>query len=66
MPMLTIYGDQTPLRSHAEMHALATIEGMQSVCLPLGKLASHEEFPDQVAQVVAPFLACNPERGTRA
>jgi hypothetical protein len=33
MPMLTIYGDQTPLRSHAEMHALATIEECKaSVC----------------------------------
>ncbi len=59
IPMLTVYGDQTPLRSRAEMEALATISGMRSVCIPRGKLSLHEEFAAQVAQVVAPFLACN-------
>jgi pimeloyl-ACP methyl ester carboxylesterase len=60
IPMLTVYGDQTPLRSRAEMEALATISGKRSVCIPRGKLSLHEEFAAQVAQVVAPFLACNP------
>ena len=57
IPMLMVYGDQTPPRSRAEMEALATIDGMQSVCIPRGKLGLHEEFADQVAGVVAPFLA---------
>jgi pimeloyl-ACP methyl ester carboxylesterase len=57
IPMLTVYGDQTPPRSRAEMEALATIAGMRSVCIPRGKLSLHEEFAAQVAQAVAPFLA---------
>jgi pimeloyl-ACP methyl ester carboxylesterase len=60
IPMLMVYGDQTPPRSRAEMEALATISGMRSVGIPRGKLSLHEEFAAQVAQVVAPFLACDP------
>jgi len=60
IPMLTVYGNQTPPRSRAEMEALATISGMRSVCIPRGKLSLHEEFAPQVAQVVPPFLACDP------
>ncbi len=60
IPMLMVYGDQTPTRSRAEMEALATIDGMRSACIPQGKLSLHEEFAAQVAQVVAPFLACDP------
>jgi pimeloyl-ACP methyl ester carboxylesterase len=60
IPMLMVYGDQTPPRSRAEMEALATIDGVRSVCIPLGKLSVHEEFAAQVAQVIAPFLACDP------
>jgi pimeloyl-ACP methyl ester carboxylesterase len=60
IPMLMVYGDQTPPRSRAEMEALATVYGMQSVCIPGGKLALHEEFAAQVAQAIAPFLASDP------
>ena len=56
IPMLMVYGDQTPPRSRAEMEALATISDMRSVGIPRGKLSLHEEF---AAQVVAPFLACD-------
>jgi pimeloyl-ACP methyl ester carboxylesterase len=59
IPMLMVYGDQTPPRSRAEMEALATVPGMQSLCIPGGKLALHEEFPAQVAQAIAAFLACD-------
>jgi pimeloyl-ACP methyl ester carboxylesterase len=57
IPMLTVYGAQTPPRSRAEMEALAAVPGMQSIRLPQGKLALHEEFPEAVAQAVRPFLA---------
>jgi pimeloyl-ACP methyl ester carboxylesterase len=57
IPMLTVYGDQTPPRSRAEMEALANIDGMQSVRLAQGKLSLHEEFAAGVAEVVAAFLA---------
>ena len=38
-------------------HGLAAIPGMRCACLPQGKLALHEEFPDAVAQAIVPFLA---------
>jgi pimeloyl-ACP methyl ester carboxylesterase len=57
IPMLMVYGDQTPRRSRSEMQCLAAIPGMRSVCLPTGKLSLHEEFPDAVAEVIAPFLS---------
>ena len=57
IPMLTVYGAQTPPRSRAEMEALAGVPGMRCACLPQGKLALHEEFPDAVAQAIVPFLA---------
>jgi len=34
--MLMVYGNQTPPRSRAEMEALATIDGVRSVCIPRG------------------------------
>ncbi len=60
IPMLTVYGEQTPRRSRAEMEALTAISSMRSVRIPRGKLALHEEFAAEVAQAVAPFLACHP------
>jgi pimeloyl-ACP methyl ester carboxylesterase len=60
VPILMVYGDQTPPRSRAEMEALATVHGVRSVCIPRGKLSVYEEFADQVAQVIAPFLVCDP------
>jgi pimeloyl-ACP methyl ester carboxylesterase len=57
IPMLVVYGDQTPSRSRSEMQSLAAVPGMRSVCLPTGKLSLHEEFPDAVANVVTPFLS---------
>jgi hypothetical protein len=57
LPMLTIYGMQTPPRSRAEMEALIALPGMRSACLPQGKLGVHEEFSDAVAQAIEPFLA---------
>jgi pimeloyl-ACP methyl ester carboxylesterase len=59
IPVLMVYGDQTPPRSRAEMEALAMISSIRSVCMPRGKLSLHEEFATQVAQIVAPFLACD-------
>jgi hypothetical protein len=60
IPMLTVYGDETPPRSGAEIEALATTQGMLSVRIPRGKLSLHEEFATEVAQAVAPFLAGEP------
>jgi pimeloyl-ACP methyl ester carboxylesterase len=56
VPLLLVYGAQTPPRSRAEMEALAALAGVRSACLP-GKLALHEEYPEAVAQAIEPFLA---------
>lgn len=57
IPILAVYGAQTPRRSLAEMEALAAIPGVRSARLPVGKLGVHEEFPEETFNVVAPFLA---------
>jgi len=57
VPILLVYGAETPPRSRAEMEALAALPTVSSVRLPRGKLAVHEEFPDAVIEAVAPFLA---------
>jgi pimeloyl-ACP methyl ester carboxylesterase len=57
VPMLVVYGRESPTRSRAEMEALASVPGVRSSCLPNGKLGLHEEFPDAVAQAIEPFLA---------
>jgi pimeloyl-ACP methyl ester carboxylesterase len=57
VPMLAVYGEETPKRSRAEIEALAAAgPGMTVVRLPRGKLAFYEEFPDDTATAVLPFL----------
>jgi pimeloyl-ACP methyl ester carboxylesterase len=56
LPMLVIYGDQTPARSRAEMETLAEVPGVGLKLLPHGKLSIHEEFPDAVVAAVKSFL----------
>jgi pimeloyl-ACP methyl ester carboxylesterase len=55
-PTLVVYGDETPPRSRAEMEALAALPNVRLERLPKGKLSVHEEFPDDVASVIKPFL----------
>lgn len=57
VPMLLVYGAETPPRSRAEMEALASVPGVETVRLPRGKLSVYEEFPDEVAAALRPFLA---------
>ena len=52
-----IYGAKTPPRSRAEMEALTAIPGMDSACLPIGKLSVHEEFHNLVTDAIETFLA---------
>jgi pimeloyl-ACP methyl ester carboxylesterase len=52
LPILVIYGAQTPPRSKAEIEALRAIENVELIELPTGKLAIHEEFPDAVATAI--------------
>ena len=57
VPILAIYGAETPPRSRREIEALADVPNVRLEQLPKGKLALHEEFPDAIAGLVAPFLA---------
>jgi pimeloyl-ACP methyl ester carboxylesterase len=57
VPILAVYGGQTPPKSLAEMEALAELPNVQVRRLAKGKLAIHEEFPDVVASAVMPFLS---------
>jgi pimeloyl-ACP methyl ester carboxylesterase len=56
-PVLVIYGDQTPAKSRDEMEALSALPNVSVKRLPVGKLSLHEEFPESVADAVAPFLS---------
>ncbi|WP_164821180.1 alpha/beta fold hydrolase [Sinorhizobium meliloti] len=56
VPILVVYGAQTPVRSRAEMEALAGLSGIQVARLATGKLGVHEEFADAVAETITPFL----------
>jgi pimeloyl-ACP methyl ester carboxylesterase len=57
VPILLVYGSETPRRSMAEMAALAELTGVTAVRLARGKLSVYEEFPDEVALALRPFLA---------
>ncbi|HML07361.1 MAG TPA: alpha/beta hydrolase [Xanthobacteraceae bacterium] len=57
LPLMLVYGAETPPRSRAEMEALAALPGVRSERLPRGKLSVHEEFPDDVYAAIKPFLA---------
>ena len=57
VPILVIYGDETPPKSRAEMEALAELSQVQVKRLAKGKLSVHEEFPDAVASTILPFLS---------
>src|SRR6516165_1074083 len=57
IPITVIYGAETPARSRGEIEALAALPGIKTSLLPRGKLSVHEEFPDDVARAVKPFLS---------
>jgi pimeloyl-ACP methyl ester carboxylesterase len=56
IPLLMIYGDQTPPKSRSEMEALTALPNVRVQRLAKGKLAIHEELPDAVAHAVMSFL----------
>jgi pimeloyl-ACP methyl ester carboxylesterase len=67
-PILVLYGAGTPSKSMAEMKALAGLENVGVTILPSGKLAVHEEFPDETARAVKGFLISphSPQRKGRS
>jgi pimeloyl-ACP methyl ester carboxylesterase len=57
VPMLAVYGGETPERSRAKIEALTMVgPGTTVLRLPRGKLSFYEEFPDDTATAILPFL----------
>ncbi|MGF6660082.1 pimeloyl-ACP methyl ester carboxylesterase [Paraburkholderia atlantica] len=56
IPILVIYGDETPPKSRAEMEALGQLADVQVEWVMKGKLAIHEEFPEIVSIAIRRFL----------
>ena len=57
VPVLVIYGAETPRKSRAEIEALRDVPSVRLNQLSAGKLAIHEELPDAVASAIQPFLS---------
>jgi pimeloyl-ACP methyl ester carboxylesterase len=57
VPVLAVWGPQTPARSRAEMEALAGLPEVAVILLPQGALGVYEEHPAAVATATASFLA---------
>lgn len=55
-PALVVYGAGTPPRSKAEIEALSALPNIRFLGLPRGRLAIHEEYPDEVAAAIVTFL----------
>jgi pimeloyl-ACP methyl ester carboxylesterase len=55
VPILVVYGAETPPKSRAEIEALADLPNVRATWLGTGKLAIHEELPDAVAGAITPF-----------
>jgi pimeloyl-ACP methyl ester carboxylesterase len=60
-PMLVLFAEAAPVKSRTEMEALAALPNVQTLRLPKGKLSFYEEFPDETADVIGPYLAGLPE-----
>jgi pimeloyl-ACP methyl ester carboxylesterase len=58
VPTMVVIGEQSPTQSKAEMESLTQLPNVQSSYLP-GSLGLHEEYADQVATAIAPFLQDN-------
>ncbi|UGV26956.1 alpha/beta hydrolase [Rhodopseudomonas boonkerdii] len=60
IPLLNLFGDGTPPKSRAEMEALAALPFVETVRLPHGKLALHEEYPEEIASELNGWIAGKP------
>jgi pimeloyl-ACP methyl ester carboxylesterase len=55
LPVLVVIGEQTPPKSRAEMEVLVHFSGVQVYRMP-GALGLHEEYADELAAGILPFL----------
>lgn len=61
IPIMVVIGESSPKSSRREMEAIAALPRVDSVLLP-GSLGMHEEFPDDIAEVILPFLTTTVSR----
>ena len=59
VPVLMLYGPDTPPKSRAEMEALARLPGIESQLLGRGTLGMAEEFAGDLAPLIDDFLSAN-------
>ncbi|NWF60641.1 MAG: alpha/beta hydrolase [Fischerella sp.] len=59
VPLMVVIGESSPGKSRADMDALAALSGVEKAVLP-GSLGMHEEYPEAVAEAIAPFLGIAP------
>jgi pimeloyl-ACP methyl ester carboxylesterase len=55
LPIMIVIGEQCPPKSKQEMENLAQLPNIQTRRLP-GSLGMHEEFPQEIAAEILPFL----------
>ncbi|WP_446862582.1 MULTISPECIES: alpha/beta fold hydrolase [unclassified Phormidesmis] len=55
IPVLMVIGEKMPHKSRAEVEVLAHFSGVQVHRMP-GSLGLHEEYPEELAQGILPFL----------
>lgn len=55
IPAMMVIGEQMPHKSRAEVEVLAHFSGVQVHRMP-GSLGLHEEYPDELAEGILPFL----------
>lgn len=56
VPVMAVWAAHAPAKSRAEMEALGALPNVESEVLPRGKLSFYEEFPDDAATAILPFL----------
>ena len=55
LPIMIVIGEQCPAKSKQEMDSLAQLPNIQT-CRLSGSLGMHEEFPQEIAAEILPFL----------
>jgi pimeloyl-ACP methyl ester carboxylesterase len=60
VPMLNLFAKNAPLKSRMEMEALAILSNVTTMRVTQGKLSFYEEFADETAELIGPFLAALP------
>lgn len=55
LPVMMVIGEETPPKSRQEMEVVAHFSAVQVHRMP-GSLGLHEEFPEQLAEGILPFL----------